>query len=118
MKKTWRDNYTAIERTALPFSMNEPFSPVLKQKIVSERYVLLMYGQTDVLACRQDFYNTNPSSDNINKVQAQIDTVKDVMIENIDRVLERGERIELLVDKTDRLNQQAFKFEKSVSFVS
>lgn len=36
------------------------------------------------------------------------------MIENIDRVLERGERIELLVDKTDRLNQQAFKFEKSV----
>jgi hypothetical protein len=47
-------------------------------------------------------------------VQAQIDTVKDVMIENIDRVLERGERIELLVDKTDRLNQQAFKFEKTV----
>lgn len=38
------------------------------------------------------------------------------MIENIDRVLERGERIELLVDKTDRLNQQAFKFEKSVSY--
>lgn len=36
------------------------------------------------------------------------------MIENIDRVLERGERIELLVDKTDRLNQQAFRFEKSV----
>ena len=37
------------------------------------------------------------------------------MLENIDRVLERGERIELLVDKTDRLNSQAFKFEKSVS---
>lgn len=36
------------------------------------------------------------------------------MIENIDRVLERGERIELLVDKTDRLSQQAYKFEKSV----
>lgn len=36
------------------------------------------------------------------------------MLENIDRVLERGERIELLVDKTDKLNQQAFKFEKSV----
>lgn len=47
-------------------------------------------------------------------MQAQIDTVKDVMIENIDRVLERGERIELLVDKTDRLNQSAYKFEKSV----
>jgi len=29
-----------------------------------------------------------------------------------DRVLERGEKIELLVDKTDALNQQAFKFKK------
>ncbi len=29
-----------------------------------------------------------------------------------ERVLERGEKIELLVDKTDKLNQQAFKFEK------
>lgn len=38
------------------------------------------------------------------------------MIDNIDRILEKGEKLELLVDKTDRLNQQAFKFEKSVSF--
>ena len=36
-----------------------------------------------------------------------------VMIQNIESVLERGEKIELLVDKTDRLNQQAFKFEAS-----
>eukprot|EP00428_Durinskia_dybowskii_P069876 CAMPEP_0170390250 /NCGR_PEP_ID=MMETSP0117_2-20130122/19043_1 /TAXON_ID=400756 /ORGANISM="Durinskia baltica, Strain CSIRO CS-38" /LENGTH=174 /DNA_ID=CAMNT_0010646277 /DNA_START=167 /DNA_END=691 /DNA_ORIENTATION=+ len=93
IKKVWRENYLAVERTALPFSMNEAFSPVLRQKI--------------------EFYNSNPTSDNISKVQAQIDTVKDVMIENIDRVLERGERIELLVDKTDRLNHQAFKFEKT-----
>eukprot|EP00981_Chlorochromonas_danica_P002640 scaffold511_cov180-Ochromonas_danica.AAC.2 len=35
------------------------------------------------------------------------------MLENIDRVLERGERIELLVDKTAKLNEQAVKFEKS-----
>ncbi len=33
----------------------------------------------------------------------------------LDRVLERGEKIELLVDKTDRLNQSALKFERSVS---
>lgn len=34
------------------------------------------------------------------------------MVHNIERVLERGERIELLVDKTDNLNQQAFAFKK------
>lgn len=32
----------------------------------------------------------------------------------LERVLERGEKIELLVDKTDRLGQQAFKFQKTV----
>lgn len=34
IKKAWRDNYVAVERTALPFSLNEAFSPVLRQKIV------------------------------------------------------------------------------------
>ena len=29
-----------------------------------------------------------------------------------EKVLERGEKIELLVDRTDRLNQQAFRFER------
>jgi vesicle-associated membrane protein 7 len=29
--------------------------------------------------------------------------VKDVMVDNIERVLQRGERIELLVDKADGL---------------
>ena len=36
-----------------------------------------------------------------------------VMVENVEKVLERGEKIELLVDKTDRLTQQAFKFESA-----
>lgn len=66
-----------------------------------------------VLKSRMEYFNTNPNADSIMKVQNQIESVKDIMIENIDRVLERGEKIELLVDKTDRLNQQAFNFEKS-----
>eukprot|EP01031_Cornospumella_fuschlensis_P001750 gene1750-2184_t len=93
IKKIWRERYTAVEQSALPFALNDMFSPILRQKI--------------------DFYNTNPSADNITRVQAQIDEVKDVMLENIDRVLERGERIELLVDKTTRMNEQSIKFEKS-----
>ena len=45
-------------------------------------------------------------------VQKRLDSVKEVMVENIDKVLERGEKIELLVDKTEALNQSAYKFEK------
>merc|ERR1712072_1475548 len=52
-------------------------------------------------------------ADAVSKVKGQIEDVKNVMVENIEKVLERGEKIELLVDKTDRLNQQAFRFESS-----
>ncbi|CAM8896173.1 unnamed protein product [Rhodiola kirilowii] len=37
------------------------------------------------------------------KVKAQVSEVKGVMMENIEKVLERGEKIEVLVDKTDNL---------------
>lgn len=48
--------------------------------------------------------------DAITNVQQDIDNVKEIMTENIERVLERGERIDLLVDKTDRLGVGAHDF--------
>ena len=35
------------------------------------------------------------------------------MVQNIEKVLARGEKIELLVDKSDALNRSAAKFEKN-----
>merc|ERR1711862_320750 len=79
---------------AIAFSMNEAFSVVIKD--------------------RMEYYNSpNPNIDNIGVVRNQIDEVKDIMVQNIEKVLERGEKIELLVDKTDRLNQQAYRFQAS-----
>jgi len=63
-----------------------------------------------------DFFNSDQADfqvDNIGAVKSQIEDVKDVMVQNIEKVLERGEKIELLVDKKDHLNQQAFRFESS-----
>lgn len=36
----------------------------------------------------------------------QVSEVKNIMVDNIEKVLERGEKIELLVDKTDNLRFQ------------
>ncbi|KAJ9501425.1 hypothetical protein LTR67_000568 [Exophiala xenobiotica] len=55
-------------------------------------------------------YNTAPPSDALTNARKEIDSVKDIMTENIERVLERGERIDLLVDKTDRLGGSARDF--------
>ncbi|KAF9541980.1 hypothetical protein EC957_002540 [Mortierella hygrophila] len=73
------------------------------------------YGMNEfskTIAKQMEYFSTNPEADRIKQVQGEIEQVKDVMVHNIERVLERGERIELLVDKTDNLNQQAFAFKK------
>ncbi|XP_042463268.1 vesicle-associated membrane protein 721-like [Zingiber officinale] len=46
----------------------------------------------------------------LTKVKAQVSEVKGVMMENIEKVLDRGEKIELLVDKTENLRSQAQDF--------
>lgn len=85
-----------VPQRAIAFSLNEEFSKVIQE--------------------RMDYYNSAGSNvDNLSAVKNQIEDVKGVMVENIEKVLERGEKIELLVDKTDRLNQQAFQFKSSSS---
>ncbi|KAF2020002.1 vesicle-associated membrane protein-like protein [Aaosphaeria arxii CBS 175.79] len=48
--------------------------------------------------------------DALRTAQREIEGVREIMTENIERVLERGERIDLLVDKTDRLGSNARDF--------
>ncbi|XP_059924032.1 vesicle-associated membrane protein 4 isoform X3 [Gadus macrocephalus] len=45
-----------------------------------------------------------PQNDKIKQVQSQVDEVIDVMQENISKVIERGERLEDLQDKSGRQN--------------
>ena len=55
-------------------------------------------------------YNVAPPGDALNNAKKEIDSVRNIMTENIERVLERGERIDLLVDKTDKLGGSARDF--------
>ena len=94
VKERFLARYGLEEATrAIAFSLNEEFSPVLEE--------------------RMGHYNGGGAADRIDEVKSQIDDVRDVMVQNIEKVLERGEKIELLVDRTDRLNQQAYRFEAS-----
>eukprot|EP00026_Physarum_polycephalum_P011182 Phypoly_transcript_11387.p1 GENE.Phypoly_transcript_11387~~Phypoly_transcript_11387.p1 ORF type:complete len:309 (+),score=50.99 Phypoly_transcript_11387:57-983(+) len=93
IKNRFRATYGDRGKTAIAYGMNTDFSRVLQNQM--------------------EFYSNNPSADRITKVRGEIDEVKSVMVHNIEKVLERGERIELLVDKTENLNQNAFKFKKA-----
>ncbi|GAA5836742.1 hypothetical protein JCM9279_007645 [Rhodotorula babjevae] len=57
-------------------------------------------------------YEENPPQDAIKQAQAELAATKDVMVQSIDAVLSRGERIEILVDRTDDLSSQARAFRK------
>ena len=80
IKSLFREKYSQIEETAIAFSLNEAFSPILKQRIE--------YFSSEKTNSKTDNVKFN---DNLTRVQKQIDDVKDVMVENIDRVMQRGE---------------------------
>ncbi|KAF9208408.1 Vesicle-associated membrane protein [Haplosporangium sp. Z 27] len=82
------------------------------ERALDAKYPNAMNEFSRVIAKQMEYYSTNPEADKIKHVQGEIEQVKDVMVHNIERVLERGERIELLVDKTDSLNHQAYAFKK------
>lgn len=87
-------SHGAAARDAIAHSLNRSFAPVLRQHM---EYVSHNSGEVD----------------KVSKVQQQVSEVKEIMMDNIEKVLDRGEKIELLVDKTENLRFQADNFHKT-----
>jgi vesicle-associated membrane protein 7 len=64
------------------------------------------------IADLMDTFTKNPPADPVKQAQDEISGVKQIMTQNIEAILSRGERIELLVDKTDSMSHQAAAFRK------
>eukprot|EP00252_Welwitschia_mirabilis_P014917 TRINITY_DN32983_c0_g1_i1.p1 TRINITY_DN32983_c0_g1~~TRINITY_DN32983_c0_g1_i1.p1 ORF type:complete len:224 (-),score=36.07 TRINITY_DN32983_c0_g1_i1:181-852(-) len=84
--------YGRIAHIALAYAMNDEFSRVLHQQM--------------------EYFSSNSNADTITRVKSEINEVRTVMVENIEKVLERGERIELLVDKTSTIQDNSFHFKR------
>ena len=56
--------------------------------------------------------HSGPGMGKIQRVQDEIGEVTDMMRANIEAVVDRGEHLELLVDKSDALGSQASQFQK------
>ncbi|GFQ00461.1 vesicle-associated membrane protein 711 [Phtheirospermum japonicum] len=78
--------------SAQAYGMNDEFSRVLSQQI--------------------EYFSNDPNADRINRLKGEMSQVRNVMIENIDKVLERGDRLELLVDKTANMQGNTLRFRK------
>ena len=73
------------------------------------------FGPT--IATLVDTYNSAPPVDELTRAQAELNHVKDIMVQNVEQILSRGERIELLVDKTDVMAGQATAFRRGARSV-
>ncbi|TFK20054.1 vesicle-associated membrane protein [Coprinopsis marcescibilis] len=73
------------------------------------------FGPT--IATLMHLYNTNPPVDELTRAQNELNHVKDIMVQNVEQILSRGERIELLVDKTDVMAGQATMFRRGARTV-
>ncbi|KAG6394721.1 hypothetical protein SASPL_145311 [Salvia splendens] len=72
--------------------MNDDFSRVLSQQI--------------------EYFSSDPNADRINRLKGERSQVRNVMIENIDKVLDRGDRLELLVDNIATMQGNTLRFRK------
>lgn len=82
----------------VPLSLDPQFKSTLRELEASFNRSLLVETQRDEM---------------VTKVKQNIREVKAIVVENIEKLLERGEKIELLVNKTDKMQETTFKFETS-----
>ncbi|OVA14876.1 Synaptobrevin [Macleaya cordata] len=79
--------------TAIAKSLNKEFGPAMKEHM---QYIIEHAEEIGKLL----------------KVKAQVSEVKSIMLENIDKALDRGEKLDILTDKTQDLHSQAQEFRK------
>ncbi|CAI9118783.1 OLC1v1020393C1 [Oldenlandia corymbosa var. corymbosa] len=80
--------------TAGAKSLNKEFGPVMKEHM---QFIIDHADEIDKLI----------------KVKAQVSEVKNIMLENIDTAMERGENLTVLVGKAENLRDSARHFEKN-----
>eukprot|EP01114_Cavostelium_apophysatum_P001559 TRINITY_DN1135_c0_g1_i1.p1 TRINITY_DN1135_c0_g1~~TRINITY_DN1135_c0_g1_i1.p1 ORF type:complete len:272 (+),score=49.25 TRINITY_DN1135_c0_g1_i1:187-1002(+) len=97
---------------AFLFDINSKFKAAYKERIATAASMAMNDTFSRVLRDRIDFFSNDRNADQITKVKGEIEDAKAIMVKNIDKVLERGERIEMLVSKTEDLHQQSQSFKK------
>lgn len=67
----------------------------------------------------QQMKNSNKAgNDSVSRLQSQVDEVKGVMTQNIEKVMERGDRLDDLMDKTEELEASAANFQQTSRKIS
>jgi len=97
---------------AFLFDINSRFKAAYQQKLSTASSMEMKDVFSRVIRDRIEFFSNDKNADKISKVKGEIEEAKTIMVKNIDKVLERGDRIEVLVSKTEDLHSQSESFQK------
>ncbi|KAA0189506.1 hypothetical protein HAZT_HAZT008497 [Hyalella azteca] len=90
IKSRFLEAYQASPKDATPYAWNDSFCEILEQRMES--------------------HNNNPNTDAVRTMKLQLEDVQQTLDRNIEELTSRGERLELLVDKTNNLNSASVTF--------
>jgi len=102
----------------VPFAFNDDIKKKFKKKFGDMRATVMpkdTYDQfSPQIAERLEHYTLHPDGA-IEAAKQQVDDLKKIMIENVDKILERGEKLSLLAAKTDELVAKSETFKSSAN---
>eukprot|EP01083_Nonionella_stella_P002562 7355_1 len=98
VKNRFVDTFGDRAKTAIAYSFNPDFQGVIRR---------LMEAANDP---RSKKYRSTDSK--ISAINEEIESTKNTVIQSIEKVLVRGEKIELLIHKSDQLDTEARKFNR------
>ncbi|KAL2727350.1 vesicle-associated membrane protein 7-like [Vespula squamosa] len=93
IKRRFLTVYGAGAQTAVAYAMNTEFGRVLANEM--------------------KHYSESKDIDTISKVHGELGELKDIMVKNIDHLAMRGEKLELLINKTENLTASSVTFRKA-----
>ena len=99
IKSKFLDSFGNRAQNAHAFAFNADFQPIIKK---------LMNEVNDPR--NNKYYNTN---NKLIEIDNAIQETRNTVMEGIDKVLNRGERLEILVDRSNQLNDDAITFNRS-----
>jgi vesicle-associated membrane protein 7 len=93
LRDAFMEKFADRARTAPENSLNSSFGPTIKRQM--------------------EYCRDHPEEiSKMVSVQRKVDEVKGIMMQIVEKVLVRGERLDVLVDRTDDLRDQAAKFQR------
>jgi len=63
-----------------------------------------------IIEQRSNYFSKDANSDKLTALQLEIDMTKNIVTENIEKIIERGEHIDMLVERTGQLSNESFQF--------